>query len=276
MDMLRVKLWIRSLGLISVLMSSLAFSQSANTAFEDEIVSLVNQERAKEGLKPLKVSRILSTTAREHSHAMATGNFFGHCNPDTQTSPSNRAQANGYPQGVGENIAIGSSSPEAVMSLWMESPGHRANILRASYTEIGIGYIYDENDQANTNRVNADCTRGEQYNYAFRHYWTQVFGSADTAVETKANIEADISGLSGTLVVRVNNQNVQITQNGQRTLLTSQILGESYTLSLVTVPSHLVCQISTLQTTVSEAIEARITCSPQTSDEKILLKDSFE
>lgn len=172
------------LGLAS---TGVAFSQSSafqtNPAFESEVLNLVNQARADAGLNPLKASAILNKTAREHSFAMAADHFYGHCNPDTKSRYYTRMAANGYPQSgaSAENIAAGYTTAAQVMAGWLNSAGHKANILNPHFTEMGVGYIYDVYDQANISAVTSSCNRGNTEPFAYRHYWTQVFGSANTA-----------------------------------------------------------------------------------------------
>lgn len=148
--------------------------------YEQRVLELVNQERQNNGgLAPLKGSSILDTSAEGHSTNMGTRDFFAHCDLDTKTSPVQRAIAAGYGSSfVGENIAMGQSSPESVVSSWMGSSGHRANILSTSYRELGNGYYYDSVDSVGIRKdANGDCIADDTYTYAFYHYWTQNFGS---------------------------------------------------------------------------------------------------
>jgi uncharacterized protein YkwD len=124
------------------------------TASKREIVNAtlcaLNRERAHHGLKALRLNRKLSTAARRHARDMARRNYFSH---DTLGGGSfvHRIRRTGYLSGarswmVGENLAWGShqnSRPSTIMRLWMNSPGHRANILNTSFREIGIGVAYD-------------------------------------------------------------------------------------------------------------------------------------
>jgi uncharacterized protein YkwD len=107
------------------------------------VVELVNQHRASLGLAPLAVSPALSAGAVWKARHMATYRYIGHDDPapPVQRTPAERVQACGYPRSalVGENIAAGQSSAELVMSGWLGSPGHRANIERASFAAIGVG-----------------------------------------------------------------------------------------------------------------------------------------
>ncbi|MBE6638414.1 MAG: hypothetical protein E7616_03020 [Ruminococcaceae bacterium] len=111
--------------------------------FEKKVVELVNIERAKYGLKPLTLSVKLSDGARLKSKDMHDKKYFSHTSP-TYGSPFDMMKSLGITyRTAGENIAMGYHSPEAVVEAWMNSEGHRANILKASYTEIGVGYIAD-------------------------------------------------------------------------------------------------------------------------------------
>jgi uncharacterized protein YkwD len=110
----------------------------------------LNRERAHHGLRRLSLNKRLARAARRHARDMARRNYFSH---DTLGGGSfvDRIRAEGYLKGarswvVGENLAWGSrgfSRPRVVMRMWMNSPGHRANILNGSFREIGIGVAYD-------------------------------------------------------------------------------------------------------------------------------------
>jgi uncharacterized YkwD family protein len=118
---------------------------SALHAFEKRVGELVNAERAKAGLKPLVLDESLSLKAREKSRDMAKNNYFSHNSP-TYGTPFEMMQSMGITyRSAGENIAMGQRSPEAVVEAWMNSPGHRANILSPSFTHLGVGYIADGN-----------------------------------------------------------------------------------------------------------------------------------
>lgn len=111
------------------------------TAMEDEVLRLTNEERAKVGAPPLKRASDLDALARAHSQDMISRHFFDHNNPDGK-SPFDRMRAAGITyRAAAENIAYGQSSAASVMNAWMNSSGHRKNILNATYTEIGIGAI---------------------------------------------------------------------------------------------------------------------------------------
>ena len=111
---------------------------SASAAAEADVFDLVNAERAKVGCSPLKAGGALSDLARAHSKDMAARGFFDHTNPDGET-PWDRAEKAGVSGLGGENIARGQSDAEAVMASWMNSEGHRANILNCDFTTMGVG-----------------------------------------------------------------------------------------------------------------------------------------
>ena len=114
-------------------------------AYEQEVIRLVNVERAKAGLKALTEDWELSRVARYKSQDMHDLRYFSHTSP-TYGSPFDMMKAFGIRyRTAGENIAMGYRTPAAVVQGWMNSPGHRANILNASYTKIGVGYVASGN-----------------------------------------------------------------------------------------------------------------------------------
>ncbi|ROP33989.1 CAP domain-containing protein [Couchioplanes caeruleus] len=115
---------------------------SAVQKAEAEVVRLVNQERARAGCSPVTVDSRLASVARSHSQDMAANRFFSHTNRQGK-SPSQRVTAAGYKfRLTGENIAFGQATPAAVMQAWMKSAGHRANILKCGYRNIGVGLAF--------------------------------------------------------------------------------------------------------------------------------------
>lgn len=121
------------------------------SAFESEVIRLVNEARAQNGLKPLSANWELSRVARYKSQDMVDRRYFSHTSP-TYGTPFQMIKSFGLTyRTAGENIAYGQSSPQAVFNAWMNSSGHRANILNSSYTKIGVGYVPSG------------------------HYWTQLF-----------------------------------------------------------------------------------------------------
>lgn len=112
-------------------------------SYESEVVRLVNIERTKRGLSPLTENWQLSRVARYKSEDMKKGGYFSHTSP-TYGTPFQMIKSFGISyRTAGENIAKGQSTPAAVVNAWMNSSGHRANILNPSFTEIGVGYVGD-------------------------------------------------------------------------------------------------------------------------------------
>jgi uncharacterized YkwD family protein len=115
------------------------------SAFEQQVVDLTNQERAKNGLSPLKADVELSKVARAKSQDMADNGYFDHNSP-TYGSPFDMMKSFGISyQTAGENIAQGQKTPEEVVQAWMNSQGHRENIMNPDYTNIGVGYVENGN-----------------------------------------------------------------------------------------------------------------------------------
>jgi uncharacterized YkwD family protein len=109
------------------------------------VVDLTNVERAKNGLPALKVDVNLSKVAREKSSDMQRNNYFSHQSP-TCGSPFDMMKKFGITyKSAGENIAMGQKTPTEVVQAWMNSEGHRANILNGSYTHIGVGHVANGN-----------------------------------------------------------------------------------------------------------------------------------
>lgn len=123
-------------------------------SFEAQVIQLTNTERAKQGLSPLHANWELSRMARYKSQDMMNKDYFDHNSP-TYGSPFDMMKEFGISFSyAGENIAAGQTTPAQVVNGWMNSPGHRANILNPNYTQIGVGFA-----------------KGGSYGY----YWTQEF-----------------------------------------------------------------------------------------------------
>ncbi|SEM37218.1 CAP domain-containing protein [Streptacidiphilus jiangxiensis] len=119
--------------------SSVSASASASTGTDQAaILTLVNAARAQHGCAPLAASAALTTLAQSFSDEMAARGFFSHTDPDGRT-PWDRARALGITDLGGENIARGQQTPDEVMTAWLNSPGHRANILDCAYHSLGVG-----------------------------------------------------------------------------------------------------------------------------------------
>ncbi len=115
---------------------------ASNGSVESALITLINQERLGRGLTALSPQGQLATAARDHSADMACNNFFSHTGSDGSL-PWDRVSALGYSYAaIAENIFAGSSNAQIAFDAWMNSPGHRENMLNPTYTEIGIGYRY--------------------------------------------------------------------------------------------------------------------------------------
>lgn len=150
--------------------------------YEEEVLEIVNRERAAKGVPPLKGVTELESSSGDHSFNMADRDFFDHCDLDTKDDPFDRMENAGYFwTSAAENIAAGFSTPEDVMDGWMASSGHRANILDDvfGYREIGVGYFEQTGDQMTVRRdfFNNDCEADVFDDGPFFRYWTQNFGS---------------------------------------------------------------------------------------------------
>lgn len=118
---------------------------SSVSAYEKEVVDLTNAERKKQGLKPLTLDEKLSSVARKKSQDMKDKNYFDHNSP-TYGSPFDMMKKFGITyRTAGENIAKGQRTPKEVVQAWMNSEGHRKNIMNPNFTHIGVGYVKDGN-----------------------------------------------------------------------------------------------------------------------------------
>ncbi|WNS44569.1 CAP domain-containing protein [Paenibacillus sp. MMS20-IR301] len=112
----------------------------SNTSFTQQVVTLVNKERAAAGLAPVAALDSLNKVAAAKASDMRTNNYFSHTSP-TYGSPFDMMSAFGITyKAAGENIAMGQRTPQEVMTAWMNSPGHKANILSANFNYIGVGF----------------------------------------------------------------------------------------------------------------------------------------
>jgi uncharacterized YkwD family protein len=127
---------------------------SANLSYEQKVVQLVNVERQKAGLQPLTLDSEISNVARTKSKDMADNNYFAHQSPTYGSAGDMLTKFGIRWSAWGENIASGQRTPESVVTAWMNSEGHRANIMSPNFSRIGVGYA-----------TNSSGTP----------YWTQVF-----------------------------------------------------------------------------------------------------
>lgn len=164
-----------------------------------EVVFLTNIERFDNGglppLPPLKSVGELIESSYLHSVAMAERNFFAHCDLDTKKLPWTRMRDAGYDYNrAGENIAAGYSSPASVMSGWMNSSGHRANILNPNFREMGVGYYNYPQDTPDTRRdADGDCNADSQASGSYYRYWTQNFGARNSIYPVVLDLEAHMT-----------------------------------------------------------------------------------
>ncbi|WP_433048871.1 CAP domain-containing protein [Dactylosporangium sp. CS-033363] len=115
---------------------------TSNSAYEAQVLAITNAERAKAGCAPLAFNAKLRAAAYKHSADMAANNYFSHDSQDG-TSFATRISNEGYRwSGAAENIAKGQRTPEEVMNAWMNSSGHRANILNCKLKDLGVGLAY--------------------------------------------------------------------------------------------------------------------------------------
>lgn len=133
-------------------------------AFEKRVIELTNYERSQKSLPPLKRNKNLSDSALLYSLEMAEHHFISHTG-FFGSKLAERVLASGYHgwRYIGENLAMGYLTPESVVQGWMESEGHRKNMLSVDYTEIGVGYVMGE-----VPTTNGGFSKGG--------YWTQHFG----------------------------------------------------------------------------------------------------
>lgn len=103
------------------------------------VVNSLNDIRAQQGCKPLKVAKKLNASAQRHADDMSANSYFSHTSADGRSWVS-RQRAAGWKKPGGENIASGYASAASVMSAWMESPGHRRNIVNCKFRHIGVGF----------------------------------------------------------------------------------------------------------------------------------------
>jgi uncharacterized protein YkwD len=124
------------------------------------VVELTNVERSQAGLSPLQFNPVLAAVAQKHSVDMALNDFFAHTG-STGSQIGDRISSEGYKSSYyAENISAGRSTPEEAVTAWMNSDGHRTNILNPQFQEIGVGYYFLANDIGEVN---------------YTYYWTQVF-----------------------------------------------------------------------------------------------------
>jgi len=139
---------------------SVYITGTENYDYAYQVLTIVNRERANEGLAPLSMDKDLLDSAMLRAKESAL--YFEHTRPNGESCFTSFPSFNGW---KGENIAYGQNTPEWVMTSWMNSAGHKANILKAEYTSIGIGCFVDSNG---------------------RFCWAQCFGGKETVPVSKS------------------------------------------------------------------------------------------
>jgi uncharacterized protein YkwD len=150
--------------LIAVLLAlAPAAPVAADTA--QSVLASINSVRAKAGCGPLKLNKALMAAADGHARNMAEQDFFSHKDKSGR-GITGRVRNQGYRYGlVAENIAAGQESPNEAVQAWLDSPGHRKNILNCKFRDTGIAMVYQPDDKP---------LRGQRM--SLRYYWVQVFG----------------------------------------------------------------------------------------------------
>jgi uncharacterized protein YkwD len=139
---------------LSLAAPAVSLAQTASPA--QQMLALVNAERAKAGCAAVRLDPRLTAAATKHSQDMATRNFFSHTGSDG-SSFATRARREGHPRPRSENIAAGGTTAQATLRQWMGSAGHRRNILDCTAKDMGLGVATNPSSRFGT-------------------YWTQVFG----------------------------------------------------------------------------------------------------
>jgi uncharacterized protein YkwD len=143
-----------------------AAATSSATSTAREVLAVINAARVKAGCAPLKLNQKLMAAAKSHARAMAEKNFFGHRGTDGSKF-SSRIKRQGYKyRAAAENIAAGQSSATQVARDWLQSAGHRKNILNCRLKDTGIAVAYQADDQPMMGNGKA-----------FHYYWVQVFAA---------------------------------------------------------------------------------------------------
>ena len=133
--------------------------------FAKQVLELTNDFREENGLKPLKWDPELTEAAQKHSDNMGKQDFFEHTGKDGSKFWDRIQDAGDDNTTLAENIAAGQRTPEEVVEVWKNSPGHRGTMLNPNYEYLGVGYHQEKGDTGNVN---------------YQHYWTQNFGGGGT------------------------------------------------------------------------------------------------
>jgi uncharacterized protein YkwD len=156
---------LRPEALLIVIALALAAPAPVAADTVQSVLAGINSARAQAGCGPLKLNKALMAAAQVHATDMAEQDYFGH-RDKSGGGIGSRARSQGYRFGlVAENIAAGQETPTAAVQAWLNSPGHRRNVLNCKFRETGIAMVYQQNDKP---------LRGQRF--AMGYYWVQVFG----------------------------------------------------------------------------------------------------
>jgi hypothetical protein len=170
---------------------------------------MINAIRIEAGVPPLKVNNQLAESARRYAVYMAKSNFFGHVGPDGSTLVT-RNHAAGYldAEWLGENIAAGYFSPEAVVAAWMKSIPHKSNILDPNFSEVGVANV---------------SVKGSHYG----RYWAQEFGRKNGAYDPAKTVTPKPAGTSGRVVNLTSNSRGVVSAGGLQGKVSMAVAGPS-------------------------------------------------
>jgi uncharacterized protein YkwD len=154
----------RRLSSASLLALALAGGSPAAAGPAESVLTAINAVRAKSGCGPLRINPKLVAAAKSHARAMAEENFFAHAGKDGSRFSARIAQQGYSYRSASENIAAGHETAGEVVTGWLQSAGHRRNILDCGMSETGIAVVHQPDDRP---------LRGNSY--PLRYYWVQVF-----------------------------------------------------------------------------------------------------
>ncbi|KAI9906358.1 hypothetical protein PsorP6_003192 [Peronosclerospora sorghi] len=159
--MLSVRQYAVALAMVATATTNGLIDAAPSDDYSADMLALVNKERALAGVPALCMNKKLQAAAQRHSNDMAEKNFMGHGGSDGSTVSQRIAEAGYGWDAVAENVAAGQENVTTVMQSWMDSPGHRENILNREYTMFGTAYSYNQAT-------------------SYKYFWTQDFGSSST------------------------------------------------------------------------------------------------
>ncbi|KAL4099852.1 hypothetical protein PRIC1_007651 [Phytophthora ramorum] len=193
--------------------------------YQTQMLELVNEQRAANGLTSLCLNSKLLSSALRHSQDMATNDFMAHNGSDGSTMEERITEAGFIWTTVGENVAAGQETVSDVMTAWMNSPEHKANILGSDYKFFGTAYSY-----------NADTE--------YQHFWTQDFGTGD--IES-----CERSSSSGSSTTSTTSDSTDQTQQDDTTQQDDdEVAGEAATASETTSPITTTAATATTTTAI--------------------------